>query len=358
MIAQLIKSASSSARLDVPDLLVPRMLFFLVVTGLLLGLFGWALSIEMTWHHFIYTSLFALWVVLVFSIALHFLRPFFARTPIFYSVICVFLVGIAATAGVHILMNMVFSNEPSPEYLLPRRLAIVILCIGAYLRYTVLRQRLIRQEESELHSKIQALQSRIRPHFLFNSMNIIASLIPSDPETAEQVVEDLSELFRASLQEEGSFVRLEDELDLCQRYVRIEGLRLGERLVMNWAISEAKELAKIPLLLIQPLLENAIYHGVQPIPEGGTIDFTLEYIGEEMLVTISNPVPQFDSIYGSDDHMARNDSKSVGKSNNLAIANIRTRLEVLYGPKAQLTTSLQGNTFLTKLRCPKVPLAQ
>ena len=124
-------------------------------------------------------------------------------------------------------MNMVFSNEPSPDYLLPRRIAIVILCLGVYLRYTVLRQLLLRQEQSELHSKIQALQSRIRPHFLFNSMNIIASLIPSDPETAEQVVEDLSELFRASLQEEGSFVRLGDELDLCKRYVRIEGLRLG-----------------------------------------------------------------------------------------------------------------------------------
>jgi two-component system sensor histidine kinase AlgZ len=255
-------------------------------------------------------------------------------------------------------MKMVFSNDTVPEYLLPRRIAIVILCIVIYLRYTLLRHRLQRQEESEVHSKIQALQSRIRPHFLVNRMNIIASLIPSDPETAEQLVEDLSELFRASLQEEGSFVLLGDELDLYERYVRIEALRLGERLVMNWTISETKDSPKIPLLLLQPLLENAISYGVQPIPEAGIIDFHLEYPGDDMQITITNPVPQYDSVYGSDDHMARNDVKSAEKSNNLAIANIRTRLEVLYGANAELRTSLQGNVFLTKLGCPKVSVAQ
>lgn len=350
--------AAGNGRLVIPDLLTPRMLIFTVAVGLLLGLFGWALSVDMTWHHFVYTSLFAFWVALLFSLALQSLSGFFAQIPMLISVTCVFVIGTTITVGVHVIMNIVFSNEPSPEYLLPRRIAIVILIIGIYLRYAVLRQRLQRQEESELHSKIQALQSRIRPHFLFNSMNIIASLIPSDPETAEQVVEDLSELFRASLQEEGSFVRLEDELDLCQRYVRIEGLRLGERLVMNWTISETKSSPKIPLLLLQPLLENAIYHGVQPIPEGGTIDFNLEYLGDDMQITITNPVPPYDSVYGSEDHMARNESKPAGKSNNLAIANIRTRLEVLYGANAQLETTLQGNVFLTKLRCPKVPVAQ
>jgi len=358
LITKLIESVYSSERLVMPDLLAPRTLFLLVVVGLLLGLCSWALSSEMTWHHFIFTSLFALWVALLFSVVVQNLKGFIARTPILISVICVFIIGIASTIAVHFIMNMIFSNEPSPEYLLPRRIAIVILCLGIYLRFSVLRHRLIRQEESELHSKIQALQSRIRPHFLFNSMNIIASLIPSDPETAEQVVEDLSELFRASLQEEGSFVRLEDELDLCRRYVRIEGLRLGERLVMNWTIAEAKVSPKIPLLLLQPLLENAIYHGVQPIPEGGTINFDLEYLDDDMVITITNPVPQYDSVYGSEDHMERNNSNSAGKSNNLAIDNIRSRLEVLYGAKAQLRTSLQGKIFLTKLRCPKVPIAQ
>ena len=350
--------AADTRRLSIPDLLAPQKLFLLVIFGLLLGLLGWTLSVEMTWLDFLYPTLFALWSVLLFSIVIRGLNGIFARSSLHVSMAILFLVGFATVAIVHFAMNAVFADNASPENLLPRRVTIIFFCIAGYLRYTVLRQQLVRQEESELHSKIQALQSRIRPHFLFNSMNIIASLIPSDPETAEQVVEDLSELFRASLQEEGSFVRLDDELDLCKRYVRIEGLRLGERLTMNWRISETKESAKIPLLLLQPLLENAIYHGVQPIPEGGTIDFNLEYIDADMQITIINPVPKFGSIYGSEDHMQRNESKVKSKSNNLALSNIRTRLEVLYGSKAELKTSLQGDTFLTKLRCPKVPIAQ
>ena len=146
-----------------------------------------------------------------------------------------------------------------------------------FLRYNYIQRSLHTREESELHARIQALQSRIRPHFLFNSMNIIASLIPVDPDVAETVVEDLSELFRASLQEEGSEVSIEEELALCRRYTRIEYLRLGERLNIEWQIEDAVESVKIPLLTLQPLLENAIYHGIQPMPEGGTITVSLAY---------------------------------------------------------------------------------
>lgn len=244
--------AADTRRLSIPDLLAPQKLFLLVIFGLPLGLLGWTLSVEMTWFDFLYPTLFALWSVLPFSIVIRGLNGIFARSSLYVSMAILFLVGLATVAIVHFAMNAVFADNASLENLLPRRVTIIFLCIAGYLRHTVLRQQLVRQEESELHSKIHALQSRIRPHFLFNSMNIIASLIPSDPETAEQVVEDLSELFRASLQEEGSFVRLDDELDLCERYVRIEGLRLGERLTMNWRISETKESAKIPLLLLQP----------------------------------------------------------------------------------------------------------
>jgi two-component system sensor histidine kinase AlgZ len=99
-------------------------------------------------------------------------------------------------------------------------------------------------------------------------MNVIASLIPVNPDKAEQVVEDLSELFRASLQRAGTFVRISEELDLCQRYLHIESLRLGERLRVQWQVETAPAAAEMPLLILQPLLENAIYHGIQPLPEG------------------------------------------------------------------------------------------
>ena len=100
-------------------------------------------------------------------------------------------------------------------------------------------------------------------------MNVIASLIPVDAEKAEQVVEDLSELFRASLQEAGSFVSFSEELELCRRYINIETLRLGDRLKVSWDVETPPRDAEMPLLLIQPLIENAVYHGIQPLSEGG-----------------------------------------------------------------------------------------
>ncbi len=132
-----------------------------------------------------------------------------------------------------------------------KQLGIACIIAGMVLRYFYVQQQLREQEQSELQSRIQALQSRIRPHFLFNSMNIIASLISVDPETAESVVEDLSELFRASLNDAGNQVLLTEELELCERYVRIEQLRLGDRLkarlghrrIPRWAEDPAADTA-------------------------------------------------------------------------------------------------------------------
>jgi len=118
------------------------------------------------------------------------------------------------------------------------------------LRYFYVQQRLRVKEQSELQARLQALQSRIRPHFLFNSMNIIASFIAVDPDTAESVVEDLSELFRAGLNEAGNQVPFRSELDLCERYARIEKLRLGDRLQLRWETGELPEGVRIPLLIL------------------------------------------------------------------------------------------------------------
>ena len=210
---------------------------------------------------------------------------------------------------------------------------------GMVLRYFYVQEQLREQEQSELQSRIQALQSRIRPHFLFNSMNIIASLIPTEPDTAESVVEDLSELFRASLNEAGNQVPISEELALCERYVRIEGLRLGDRLRVHWDICDYPSSLKIPLLTLQPLLENAIYHGIQPLPEGGTVDVKLRYDGEIVHVDITNPVPP-------------PESRGLSKGNQMAINNINSRLSVLYGNSAALDVEERGDCYVTTLRYP------
>ena len=121
-------------------------------------------------------------------------------------------------------------------------------------------------------------------------MNIIASLIPDDPDMAEKVVENLSVLFRASLHEAtGEPVSLEEELDLCRKYLHIEGLRLDDRLKVQFQLDADPSLLRIPLLTLQPLLENAIYHGIQPLPDGGTITLDLKVEGDEIKISITNP---------------------------------------------------------------------
>ena len=168
-------------------------------------------------------------------------------------------------------------------------------------------------------------------------MNIIASLISVDPETAESVVEDLSELFRASLNEAGNQVLVSEELALCERYVRIEPLRLGERLKLAWDIGEYPDSLRIPLLTLQPLLENAIYHGIQPLPDGGTISITLRYEHNWVQVRITNPLPS--AAY-----------RSHSQGNKMAVSNIRSRLNVLYDDAAELTAEAEGDVYVTTLR--------
>ncbi|MCV6627368.1 MAG: histidine kinase [Cellvibrionaceae bacterium] len=185
---------------------------------------------------------------------------------------------------------------------------------GIGLRYMYLQQQVRNQQQAHLKSQLQALQSRIQPHFLFNCMNTIASLIEIDPLKAERAVEDLSELFRASLAEP-RLVPVADEMALCERYLGIEKLRMGERLQIAWAIDDEAKQAPIPSLILQPLLENAIKHGVQPLPDGGTIEVTVLIRDEQLHLTVANPVA---------------DGVSV-KGHQLALNNVLARLQGHFG---------------------------
>ena len=266
----------------------------------------------------------------------------------------VFLTCLSAVSLTHFL-TLDFTPAILLDYVgLSQRIIITLVIVISYLRYNYVRQSIQRREQSELHARIQALQSRIRPHFLFNSMNIIASLIPVDPDTAETVVEDLSELFRASLQEEGSEVSIEEELALCRRYMRIEFLRLGKRLNIDWQIEESADSVRIPLLTLQPLLENAVYHGIQPLPEGGTITVSLKYMRDMYTITVANPIPAEDLSQPVNSKYPA----TQGRGNQLAIQNIRSRLDVLYGKRAKLDSQVSGQDFITRITLPKTPVAR
>ena len=185
-------------------------------------------------------------------------------------------------------------------------------------------------------------------------MNVIASLIPVDPDAAEQAVEDLSELFRASLQQAGSFVRTSQELDLCQRYLGIEGLRMGDRLKVEWNVESPPAAAEMPLLILQPLLENAIYHGIQPLSQGGTVTVNVRFLDGMMEARIRNPLSTPENSGGGGDGSPGR-PRLPHEGNHLAIANIRQRLEAVYGKKATLITNQKYNEFETTLTCPTVP---
>jgi two-component system sensor histidine kinase AlgZ len=286
-------------------------------------------------------SLFVQWIALLSAALLCALRQQLSRFSPVTGAIAAFIVVMLVTLVLGLTAESIVNRGPDTALRIFGQLTIAGIITGLVLRYFYVQQRLRMQEQSELESRIQALQSRIRPHFLFNSMNIIASLIASDPETAETVVEDLSELFRASLNDAGNQVPIEEELDLCERYIRIEALRLGDRLRLDWQVEKSDVPVRIPLLTLQPLLENAIYHGIQPLPEGGTIELAVHYTDDHVNVLIANPIPA--------PAMQRE-----SEGNQMALQNIRSRLAVLYDNKASLEAGVDGDKFVTRLQFPKI----
>lgn len=217
---------------------------------------------------------------------------------------------------------------------------IAAIFAGVVLRYFYLQQQLQNRERAELQARIQALQSRIRPHFLFNSMNSIVSLIDSDPKAAEKMVLDLAQLFRASLSEL-SIVSLEAELKLCSQFVSIEKTRLGDRLEVDWQISLPEKPVEIPSLLLQPLIENAIYHGVQPLPEGGTVTVKIELDEQFVNIDVRNPFVT-----------PATNSQDQSKNNGMALENIYHRLQAHYDDLANIESSQNNNEFSISIRYP------
>ncbi len=214
--------------------------------------------------------------------------------------------------------------------------SIAAMIAAVVLRFLYLQQQLYNRQQSELNARIQALQSRIQPHFLFNSMNSIASLIGSDPARAERVVENLSELFRASLAG-ASLVPLERELALCQGYLDIEQLRLDTRLQVDWDLPDSLPPGlAVPGLLLQPLLENAIRHGIEPDPAGGEVRIRVHINDKLLRISVSNtrrPGHRPESTRG----------------NQMALANIRHRLKAHYGKRAGLRLAQDHDEFTAML---------
>ncbi len=357
--------------LFLPDFCGIQILFSTLVVGELLAL---VLTLDPTssthggWQELALISLFIQWVALGSIACLCLLRGVLERignipaAVVSYGLILVITLIVSEVTYRYFLPNMqlgdaqlnwLFDADPrglsdpramTPDYpnhleFLLRALAIGAIAGALSLRYFYIRHQARLRLESESQARIQALQSRIRPHFLFNSMNTIASLARSAPELAEQVTEDLADLFRVSLGDARVSTRLGQELELCRQYLRIEGHRLGARLRTSFEVEGVPENARLPGLTLQPLLENAIYHGIEPATEGGEVCIEASIEGQQICIYISNSLPP-----------ERRPADREG--NQMALDNVRQRLEAFFQGHASLQADEVGAGYKVSMRFP------
>jgi len=213
----------------------------------------------------------------------------------------------------------------------------VLFVTGTILVYFDLRSRALSPAIAE--ARIQALQARIRPHFLYNSINAVLSLIRSDPKRAERALEDLADLFRVLMADNRALAPLAKEVDIARQYLAIEELRLGARLRVLWRVEAMPADALVPALLLQPLVENAVYHGIEPIEAGGEIAIEIGATGEQLEIRLTNP------FRSSGDRHA---------GNRMALANIRERLQLHFDVEAGMRSRIVGDTYEVTIRLPYI----
>jgi two-component system sensor histidine kinase AlgZ len=186
-------------------------------------------------------------------------------------------------------------------------------------------------------ARLMALQARIRPHFLFNSLNTVLSLIRPDPARAESVLENLADLFRALMSDPRSLVSLQRELELARTYVEVESLRLEDRLKVVWHCENAPMHAEVPQLILQPLIENAVLHGIEPATEGGEVHVNIFVKGDRLHMVIRNPLLA---------------ARAPRPGNHMALANIRERLDLHFDAEARMTHFTAGGEFVVQVEIP------
>jgi two-component system sensor histidine kinase AlgZ len=331
-------------RNPLPDFCSLPALFALFVVGALTVAVMWlAPDGARDWRAFTIGMAFVAWLALLLAVALCKLSPYLQRLP-----------GYGPYAGVWLLMVLIVVLASAVARWMDSALqlelihggnlrfigdnALIAALLGAaMLRYFYVLAQWQARLAAVTRAQVEALQARIRPHFLFNSMNTVAALVRVDPAAAERTIEDLSELFRAALgQHETRDGTLGDELALVERYLAIEQLRLGERLRVRRELDELPRDFPLPRLLLQPLVENAVRHGIQPLREGGEVILQGRREARALVIVIDNPLPATPARTG----------------NGHGLDNVRQRIAFRYGTRAQVQAGPQGDRFVVRLHLP------
>ncbi len=334
-----------------PDFCAVRAVFVVVLIAELLALVLSLAGSNLAWlddiSDFALKSLFIQWAaicsVAVLCVSRNFLNRQSDHWAATWSYILVLLICFLVSEGAWLITRSYpqihhLIRESHAVFLL-RSLGISSIVAALALRYFYVRHQWRRQIESEANARFEALQARIRPHFLFNCMNTIASLTRSEPALAEQAIEDLSGIFRITLQHAHQITTLSEELDLCNRYLNIESHRLGNRLKVNWSIDSIPKEAQLPALTLQPIIENAIYHGIESQPGTGTINISGQIVDNLITLHFDNPVP---GIKLNDHHAG----------NQLAQENTTLRLQAVFGDEGKFVSWEKDNRYHVLITMP------
>lgn len=330
-----------SQGLLLPDLCEYQSLLILLIAAQLLVLafvvFQYGFTFD--WTYFGQVTLYVQWQAMLSAVLLCRMRPLLQDMSKYRAV----SIAYAALLLVALLLGVLVEWQYARLYdrfswpFVLRNVLLSAIIIGIALRYLYVQQQSLEREKAVFRSSLAALQARIKPHFLFNTMNSIASLISVAPDKAETMVEDLAELLRASLRGDELETTLEREWHLCECYLEIEQQRLGDRLRWACDFSGLDQRLPVPSLSLQPLVENAIYHGIQPRSEAGDIAVRGWMEGDTVHIEVSNS-------------KAGEASAGSHRGNRMAINNIRLRLERLYGDSARLQLTDQGERFVVHLQ--------
>jgi len=261
------------------------------------------------------------------------LYPPLAKLPYGLATLSIAGITVAIAAAVHV--PVIYASSLDAESLL-RQVLFALAAQYLLLAYFRLRARALSPAITE--ARLQALQARIRPHFLFNSINAVLSLVRREPQRAETALEDMAELFRVLMRDNRDLTPLADEVELCRQYLDLEKLRLGDRLDVDWNVKSMPGDAMVPPLMLQPLLENAVYHGIEPSSERGTVSINIFMSRDEVHVLLKNP------------YRATGGSHHSG--NKMALANVRERLALHFDAEASLDSRVNRDSYEVHIRVP------
>ena len=259
--------------------------------------------------------------------------PLLSRQPYRIGASLVFAITVVTGLAVHVL---VLKLLPGIGDTLLKHLLLAIAATALLLAYFELRARALSPAITE--ARLQALQARIRPHFLFNSINGVLSLVRKDPRRAEEALHDMADLFRVLMRDNRELTPLADEVELCRQYLELEKLRLGDRLGVDWNVRSMPADALVPPLVLQPLLENAVYHGIEPSSEPGIVSVNIFLSKGEVHAVLRNPY--------------RASGGSHHSGNKMALDNVRERLALHFDAEASLDSKVLDHAYEVHIRMP------